>query len=304
VIAVQSLWTRTPQWRLSRGQLLLQTLTLCALRRHFDFVELVSDECGILIADRLRWNYDSFRTDLEFIPDEIAHIWAAGKLVAQRIQSEPYAHIDNDFVLLDPLPAACRQAPVFAQGKDEPAYYLNPHHAAVFALAGLPRGAVGYNAGIIGGTDLRALHGYCDYAYGLMEKCASYGNGTVASIIVEQAGFGHYMRAIRCPVVELIPLPLSASNGDFSHCRFSHLWAWTKRQATWQAKVERRMIEEFPAEYARFNAGYAKLGDVLAHPRRVHVKRAMGLPNGTLNGRPTSTPTPAHETTPHLSRVR
>lgn len=279
MIAVQSLWTGTHAWKLTRDALLLHTLTLCCIRRHFPFVELVTDEAGVLIADRLRWPYDSFRLDLQFIPERIRHIWAAGKLVAQRVQEEPYVHIDNDFVLFDPLPDRIRRAPVFVQGKDEPSYYLNPEHLGIFDVAGIPRGSASYNAGIIGGSDLRTLHGYCDYSLGLMDRVAHLPNGTVLAIITEQAGFGHYCRQNRVTPVEMIPYPVSSQELDFRDCRFTHLWADSKRRAQWIQRVEDRMKKDFPEEYAVFNEGFPLIPETLNHPRRWHLY-SYGIANG------------------------
>lgn len=265
---LQSLWTRTHKWKPTRTALLLHTLSHCFLRVQFDHTELVTDECGLLIADRLRWKYDSYRTDLTFIPADLRHIWAAGKLFAQRSQTKPYAHVDNDFLLQDRLPVNVRNARVFIQGKDEPGYYLTKNLQAMLELAEIPKGVCAYNAGIVGGSDIPLLHAYADYGLKLVQALKAQTNGTVISIVAEQASFGHFLRHNEVPIVELIPIPNSTIRSDFKDCRFSHLWAWTKEEKRWATQIETMLKEKFPDAYEEFNRGFPHLDRVLNHPRR------------------------------------
>lgn len=266
---VHSLWTRPDREQICREALLLQTLSLCYMRLHFVWTELVTDVRGLLIADRLRWRYDSFRTDLERIEPRLSHVWSAGKFVAQLIQKKPYAHLDNDFLLFDPLPVDFRRSRIFIQGKDEPSFYLNGWMDTLMKRAGIDVHACAYNAGIIGGCDVPLLHDYCRFGLDTMRRIADDSNGTAISIIGEQAAFGQFLRDRRVRPAELIPIPLSESPDDYAKCKFTHVWAWTKRDRRWAEKVEHRLAVEFPEEYADFVRGFPKLDQCLNHRRRI-----------------------------------
>lgn len=264
---LMSLCTRTARFEIRRETLLIQTLAVQLLRRHFPYTELVTDEKGLWIADRLRWPFDSITTHGEQIPEVIIHGWSAIKFYAYLAQEQPFVHVDGDFLLFDPLPMAARVARVLVQSRDEPAFYLKTSIRDKLEAAGVDYHVGAYNTGIFGGQDLALIHDYARFGIELYHRMKHVKEGTVLSVAGEQGGLGVFLRKRRVSPYQLIPLPLSAAEVDFEACRFTHCWAWTKGEKQWADAAEVRLLEEFPRAYQDFTEGFALLPQATAEGR-------------------------------------
>ncbi len=124
--AVWSFWSKPfrggkgRSWPSSLHHMLAWGLSLRLARIYFPETVLVTDTPGkALLVDSLGLSFTHVSTEL----DELRHCdpgwWALGKLVAYRMQEQPFIHLDTDVFLWKPLPAAMLAAPVFAQCPEE-----------------------------------------------------------------------------------------------------------------------------------------------------------------------------------------
>lgn len=261
---VMSLSTRPASFHPTRELLLLHAAALAYCKKAFPFVELVTDEPGIILADRMRWDYDTFTLHLEHADPALANIWSHGKLIAQLNQNAPFAHVDNDILLFQPLPEEITTAQVFAQSKDEPRLYLEEFAQEAMLIAGIDVGTCCFNTGLIGGTHVAALHAYAQKALDAMKLVVNGHDPHLMAIVIEQAMFGQFFRQQRMRVAEVIPFPLSAVPDDFAGREFTHLWGSSKRHRPTLEKVERRFRDDHPDAYERFLLNFEHLPHALA----------------------------------------
>lgn len=261
MIAVMSLWTEPTRVDLTRAGLLICTAAAHAARRHFAHTELVSDLLGIQVADALGWKFTSYAMALEnVIPQELRHIWALGKIEAQRIQTKPHVHLDLDLVLYAPLPPRVLNARVAVQSKDRPSYYTSSSTQAVMDLCRVPRFIVPFNTAVSLWNDLGFRNEYCAE---VMHRARLYGalhkNGTVLSTVLEQALLAEMAREAGVPVEECIGIPLFGKVSDTTDIRFTHYWAHSKKNPKWINACEQRFADDYPEEFIRFNRGIQML---------------------------------------------
>lgn len=259
MIGVMSLTTRPASFRPTREYLLLHSTALAYAKQHFERVELVTDHDGLILADRMRWPYDSFTLDLEHADPRLSEIWSSGKLYAQLAQTKPFCHVDNDILLFQRLPDEALTARVFAQSKDEPFFYLADWAQEAMKKLGISPGVVAFNTGLIGGTDVDALHAYAREALACMVTLAGQYDPHGLAILVEQAVFGAFFRNHGIRVSEIIPLPLSCVPNDFAGREFTHLWGKTKSDPKVLLKVAKRFEADHPEHHEAFCTNMERL---------------------------------------------
>lgn len=244
-------------FRLVREHCVIHTLAACFANEVFPVTELVTDSVGLELADRLGWHYTNYVNALDWlVGPEHAHIWAWGKLRALQLQDKPFCHIDNDVILQKTLPSRIRNARIFAQSKDIPSYYWGAEMAERRRIAGFPDHAVAYNVGIIGGTDIAAIHRYSTEAIEAARKFGNFdpGNGTATSMMVEQYFLGAFARRERIHVEELIPIHWT--DDDCKEAGYTHCVGSSKRDEYWARLAEKKLSEAFPEAYKRFLKGW------------------------------------------------
>lgn len=256
-----SLWTAAQGFRLPWSQVMLFSGCVAYLNRAFSDTELVTDNHGLHIADALGWQFTSYTTALEnFIEPAFSHIWMLGKIEAQRIQKREHAHIDLDLALLAPFPDRILKARVAVQSKDVPEYYSQGPQRAYMKVCGIAEYTPSFNTAILLWNDLALRDLYCAEVLRLVrEHGAKEKDGSLVSIILEQAFFGHIMREQRVRVEECVPIPTYLQTEDFVDTKFVHFWGAAKRNAEWLAKFAKHFQADFPEAYQRAERGYAKL---------------------------------------------
>ena len=258
--ALHSLWTGTTRFAPERGPLVIHTLSLALLHRHFAHVELVTDDRGLYLAESLGWRYTAYVNVLDALTAAgVTHVWALGKLAAALEQDEPYVQVDGDVLMAKPLRQECRQARLVAQSIDYPDYYRGADMDAARRHAGLPDGRVAYNCGVVGGTDIKLLHAYAAEGLSLARRFRDNPlNGTTTSMAAEQYHLGDFARRNHCRVETI--LPLGHTNADKRAAGYDHLTGDAKRSAGRVAAAERVLARHFPHEYARLLSGLERLG--------------------------------------------
>ena len=124
--AVWSFWSKPFRakagrtWPSPLHHLLAWGLSLRLARRHFPETMLVTDSAGkSLLVDALGLPFTHVSTELDQLRRVDASWWALGKLIAYRMQQQPFIHLDTDVFLWKPLPAGMLAASVFAQCREE-----------------------------------------------------------------------------------------------------------------------------------------------------------------------------------------
>lgn len=124
--AVWSFWSKPFRgekgriWRSPLHHMLAWGLSLRLARRHFPETMLVTDTPGkALLVDSLGLSFAHVSTELDQLRNVDAGWWALGKLVAYRMQQQPFIHLDTDVFLWKALPASMLAASVFAQCREE-----------------------------------------------------------------------------------------------------------------------------------------------------------------------------------------
>lgn len=263
---LQSLWTQATGFKLDRATTMLFSASVAFLHKFFLDTELVTDQRGIEIADRLRWPFTSYSLGLEnFCPQQAKHVWMLGKLEASKVQTRPHVHIDLDLVLYKPLPSRVLTSRVAVQGKDTQQPYRTGYISQIMQSCGLPESAVPFNTAILLWNDLQLRDGYVRYARSLALAAASAwpsdvpANGTGVTIVAEQAGLSEFLRLNRVKAEECAPMPENIEEDDFEDIAFVHLWSVSKQRSKWLNSIERKFRTEAPEAYENFRNGYNKL---------------------------------------------
>lgn len=258
--AVMSLWTGTPEFRLTRGLAILFSAAAAFVNRAWEQTELVTDRQGLRIAERLGWEFCHTVIALDkFCPAHAAHVFALGKLEAQALQTTPFAHIDLDVLCHHLPPRRWREAKCGYQSIDEPDGYARPELASLIKRCGIGPGAA-VNTGLVCWNDLALRDEYVGRAnraaYAVARFC---GDGLTVSLAAEQATLGALLRERGVRGEALIPLASIAQPADHADCAFTHLWSTAKRNPAWVGKTETLFRQTFPEQYNAAVAGYAAL---------------------------------------------
>lgn len=242
-----------------RESLLLHTLSQCLLRQHFPYSELITDDRGMFISEILGWEYSSIVNGLNVDQTPLVnYMWARGKMRAILQQDKDFVHIDNDVLCFGALPRRIREARLCAERVDNPWFYRSDEGIGLRHAAGLPEGHVAYNCGMIGGTDIHLLHKYAKKALEISDLFSGwFSNGTLVSMIFEQYWLGCFARFHGVRVETMLPAWTTLAN--VRSAKWFHATGDIKRDPKIQEKVERRLKEQFPDNYKRFNRGWKNL---------------------------------------------
>lgn len=103
--------------------------------------------------------------------------WASGKLIASRMMSEPFIHVDNDLFITKPLPnkflnsdLLCLHDEIFANVYFEQLqalFIIKPEMSNSFPT-------ISYNCGIFGGQDFKTIHKSIDILFEFITNNSQY----------------------------------------------------------------------------------------------------------------------------------
>jgi hypothetical protein len=186
--AVWSFWSKPFRAQKGRSWLsplhhfLAWGLSVRLARKHFPETMLVTDTPGkALLVDSLGLSFTHVSTELDNLRHVDSGWWALGKLVAYRMQQQPFIHLDTDVFLWKPLPPGMIAASVFAQCREE--HLVHGHHEVERAFSeqniALPsewewsrsRSVHSYreaNCGILGGNRVDFIQYYSGLAIDLI----------------------------------------------------------------------------------------------------------------------------------------
>lgn len=185
--AVQTLWTKNEDllkngfgWMHPQYNLMSWALSCLTLKDHYEDVVLYTDSNGYAILhDYLKLPY----TDIIIQYDDLnchKDLWAYTKLFTYSIQEKPFIHVDGDIYLPNGLPKKIESGALIAQNFEiGTAYYKNmvehimnqPISIPDLLLKEMKKDSVSsYNAGVLGGNDLKFIKEYCQTAFDFIEN--------------------------------------------------------------------------------------------------------------------------------------
>jgi hypothetical protein len=171
-------------WARPIDHLLSWVVSVKTATRHYPDAMLVTDSPGRrLLVDQLRLPFTVVSTELDTLAERNVAWWILGKLVAYRLQTAPFVHIDSDVFLWNKLPAHLTDAPVLTQNPE----YQRKAEYGIDELTDVLHGMDGWlpaewewacsldhvvrveNCGIMGGQDAAFLSHYARAALSLIE---------------------------------------------------------------------------------------------------------------------------------------
>jgi hypothetical protein len=260
-------------WGSERSHLLAWILSVGVAGRHFDDTVLVTDAAGRrLLVEGLGLRFGRVDLALDGLGADDTGWWVLGKLEAYAMQEGPFVHIDSDVFLWSPLPAAMAGASVLAQNpeffefEDQSLYRLDAFLAGIARHGGwLPeawrwyagrRGRQAVCCGILGGAGAGLLRGYAGEAMRVIRhpdnRAVWPGLGVRDNILVEQYFLAAWLAFHQAEAAYLFESSRAAFDpAQAARAGYTHLIGEAKRNPEIAARLERRVRDEFPAEYAR-----------------------------------------------------
>ncbi len=255
--AIYSLCTKTPNFVFREVTLLLATLSMLEAKKNFAHVRFYGDETALDTAGMLGWSFD----DCVLVkPDDWPlATWAYGKLNAIKqecLKGQPFVHLDLDVVVQQPIDLGAK--PLIAQSIDHESYYRSATMLELLRRAKLPKGAVAYNCGIVGGSDLQFLYHWAIEGMSLARIVdAPQIDGTAASMMVEQYLLGLRARRANLRVKELLSYPAESNSKDFPG--YHHFVGGSKSSERTRRIIAAKMKLSYPEQLEFFNSGVTAL---------------------------------------------
>lgn len=237
---------------------------LCASRK-FKEVEMVSNDWGVEMFQKLKMPVTSYSNRLNDMKNVSRFFWAYGKMLAYCDQTKPFVHIDNDVFLWDPLPKRILNAELCFQSH-EPfnlegyKYYdmlKQPWAEAPVRPQKIVDNEVtdfAYNCGICGGSYLNFFKEWkkCseEYIFSEENQAVFFSEKYLKMIIHQNLFHEQYfaaclikMHKMRSKVKVLDPDAMKIEN----KLKYTHLWGNTKQDISLMRRVELRlMVEDRP----------------------------------------------------------
>lgn len=265
-----------------KAQTLLQDvyywgLASCLLKKHFPKTKLITDEKGrLILIDKLCLPFDQVDISLEgFTKKNFKHIWAAGKIKAYNLQTEPFLHIDHDVFWWKKPPQRILNGGLIAANEEFYSLFDKNHYRHDFypskeilrccsflppiicnhaanSFSGIQRP---YNMGIFGGNDIPFIKFYSRMSLNTM-KNLNYGSlipwlqrGTPASVFFEQYFFGAYAHKYH-KIVETI-IPDGATSQRCKEIGFDHYGGAIKSGIHARKFIKKQLEAMFPFIYEK-----------------------------------------------------
>lgn len=240
-------------------------LSVLYAKKHFPEVRLVTDNAGKeILCDLLELPFDKVSLELNSIQHIFPELWAYGKVIAYKSQSQPFLHIDYDAFFFNPLPEDIKNSAVIAESKEdfsEFVYYTNNHKflkelgyvSAYFP----PRPSLNhaFNCGVFGGTNLPFIKSYCEEAEKIVHfiqqhPAAFYAHDSLHrylfSIVFEQSNLAFCLAHHRLSPRLLLKHPGASDFPGYTHLKGAKLHPHVKQ------RVAARLLNDFPDHWNRY----------------------------------------------------
>lgn len=244
MIAVQTLLTGAPGFRMTEQEVEIWCLSAHHLRRWFKDTLLFTDSRGEEAAKALGLPYYSIITGVfDVIPAGFRKYYALAKILTYRLMGVPFHHSDIDVMWLKPPPEKYLNTPVHVQCPE----FEDKHYAGQALEKLVPenwkRPGEPWNMGVFGGTDTRTIRQYADEAISQFYKMAFAAESCsphFACCVFEQFFLGEFMQAMRIGVTPLLPT-LYQSDELARALGFRHFIAGSKRDPKYSAGIKKKV---------------------------------------------------------------
>jgi len=217
---VQSLWTEPLRlkadlragWPSEFYHFAGWVLSSLQLKNVYGEVHLYTDDLGaFLLIDKLGLPYDSVSLELNNI-SRPPSLWALGKIMTYRMQTEPFIHVDGDVFIWEQLNERMHQAGLVAQNLDlDISHYKKIYSDVIdsgfklpsFMESSLPQNIYGANAGILGGNDLDFIESYTSFILDFLDVNSDKikdVNNSLLCLFCEQSFFYYLAKEEKCPI--------------------------------------------------------------------------------------------------------
>lgn len=238
------------------------TLSVELAKKQFDDVELITNSFGKqLLIDHYKIPFTSVKVVLDQFDNVLdPNLWAYIKIYAYSIQDCPFIHIDNDVLLLTPIPENKLKYNLLFQNKEQ----IEEHKGYVRLLKeakGFPKinpdillssVQFAYNCGVVGVNDLSIIKIWKEY---VDEYLFHPKNQIVWGTVNDKHSHNHlfeqwFISALihNLNYSDKVETLLGddfmyEANNVFKYC---HLWGPTKRENSLMQKVKSRLYRDYP----------------------------------------------------------
>lgn len=186
---VQSFWSggianiddNTFGWKTSYYHLLSWVLSANLLAKHYNDVELYTDQLGYdILIKKLQLPYTKVQIVLDNLNNYDSNLWALAKLRTYKLQKESFIHVDGDVFIWNKFPKRFNSKDLIAQNLELITdYYKNMWQNIRPHLKFIPKeisideqGLLSFacNMGIVGGDDLTFFRDFCNKAFDFVNK--------------------------------------------------------------------------------------------------------------------------------------
>ena len=231
-------------------------LSVIFSKKWFKEVVMVTDLQGKKIIEKAKIPFDSITTELEDIEVRPRH-WAFGKLVACKIQSKPFIHLDNDVIWFKRPPSKVLKSETafqnFEYNDHFHKFYLPQCNKAVEEKLEIgidykvkPEQKLAVNCGIMAFNNLAVLDELYDKAVQFINwhDTKDFGYYDLSSIIFEQMHLYQILKNHKIKIVTLGDVSAGeayVSNEYAEEIGYTHLISSSKREKKIEEKVKQRL---------------------------------------------------------------
>lgn len=257
-------------WASPEYNLMSWVLSALLLRRHYDQLELYTDELGKrILIDILGLPYTKVHIVFDHNFKIHPGLFALAKIKTYSLQDEPFVHVDGDLFLWNPLPENIANAGLIASNVELDLYFnknvleeMEEHFQYIPGhLKNVSRQdhIFSSNAGIFGGSNIAFIKKYCAMAHQLVAKNQNHlgkVNNSHLNMLVEQISL-YYLAdleniEIEYCVAEPVDHPLYKDYwrfADIPNVPMIHPVGGCKRIPYVLHHLAHRLLLEFPLMY-------------------------------------------------------
>jgi hypothetical protein len=242
--------------------LISQCLAIEIASRHFDEVELYTDNWGYALMEGIEGLPINFKVNnrLEEISKVNPYFWAYAKIHTYSIQDKPFLHIDNDVYMWNGLKKEHKESRLLFQSKElfkKPGYgyydllkpIYNKAPKKVSELVEVKDFA--YNCGVCGGWDLEFFKKWREWSEGYIFAPENqrlffvehtdmlihqnlFHEQYFCSSLIKKKGLRNQVNVLGEEIHDI------SKNGY----KYTHLWGTTKKEAIYTLKFKQRLYDE------------------------------------------------------------
>jgi hypothetical protein len=284
---IQSFWSAQKDistysfgWLDAKYHLLSWILSSHQLKKHYDDVELVTDQAGYeILINRLKLPYTKVHVILDKLNKFDDKLWALAKIKAYSIQDEPFLHVDGDVFIWDKIDMGINNYDIIVQNEELITPYYDEMWSKVYPhlnclpivmrnyIEGVDRGA--YNMGIFGASNLEFIKQYVNNSFEFVDSNIGFIssiNDLNFNIFFEQVLL--YQMAKECQLDVKYYIKENIGNNEYRDFgnfdkvpydrKYLHLLGFFKKQPVVCKKLETYVMKYYPESYLRFMDSFKK----------------------------------------------